>query len=74
MTLSLIILFRAMIYKIINNFSNNFTFNSKDYLLGQNLIEDFANNKFFETLLINLAEINPYDPKISNEFLKSTFL
>ena len=59
-----------MIYKIINNFSNNFTFNSKDYLLGQNLIEDFANNKFFETLLINLAEINPYDPKISNEFLK----
>ena len=70
MTISGIILFRAMISKIINNFSNNFILNSKDYLLGQNLIEDFANNKYFESLLINLAEINPYDPKISNEFLK----
>ena len=70
MTISIIILFRAMISKIINNFSNYFILNSKDYLVGQNLIEDFANNKYFESLLINLVEINPYDPKISNEFLK----
>ena len=29
-----------MISKIINNFSNYFILNSKDYLVGQNLIDD----------------------------------
>ena len=34
-----------MISKIIINFSNYFILNSKDYLVSQNFIEDFANNK-----------------------------
>ncbi len=59
-----------MIFKTIDNFSKHFILNNKDYLNSQNLIEDFANNNYFESLLINLTEINPYDSKISNEFLK----
>ena len=59
-----------MISEKINNFSKYFIFNNKDYVDYQNLIEDFANNSYFENLLINLAEIDPYDSKISNEFLK----
>jgi len=59
-----------MIFKKIDNFSKNFILNNKDYSNGQNLIEDFVNNNYFESLLLNLAEINPYDSKISNEFLK----
>ena len=58
-----------MIFKTIDNFSKHFILNNKDYLNSQNLIEDFANNNYFESLLINLTEINPYDSKISNEFL-----
>ena len=59
-----------MISKKINNFSKYFILNNKDYVNDQNFIEDFANNNYFESLLINLAEIDPYDSKISNEFLK----
>ena len=58
-----------MISKKISNFSKYFILNKKNYLDGKNLIEDFVNNNYFESLLINLAEIDPYDPKISNEFL-----
>ena len=59
-----------MILKIIKNFTNNFTLNLKDSLNDQNLLENFVNNNYFENLLVNLAEINPYDTNISNEFLK----
>ena len=59
-----------MISKIIYDFSKNFSLNKKNLLVDQNLIEDFVNNNHFENLLINVAEIDPYDSKISNEFLK----
>ena len=58
-----------MISKKISNFSKYFILNKKNYLDEKNLIEDFANNNYFGSLLTNLAEIDPYDPKISNEFL-----
>ena len=70
MTIKVIILIRNMILKIIKNFTNNFTLNLKDSLNDQNLLENFVNNNYFENLLVNLAEINPYDTNISNEFLK----
>ena len=59
-----------MISKIISDFSRQFVLNNKNFLVDQNLIEDFVSNDYFENLLINLAEIDPYNSKISDEFLK----
>ena len=60
----------VMIIHSITDFSQHFILNKKNLLIDKNLIENFVNNNHFENLLINLTEINPYDVKISNEFLK----
>ena len=59
-----------MISKIISDFSRQFVLNNRNFLVDQNLIEYFVGNNYFENLLINLAEIDPYNSKISDEFLK----
>ena len=59
-----------MITSIIKNFSKNFVLHDKYVLDDQALIEHFVNNNHFKNLLINLAEIDPYDSKISDEFSK----
>ena len=59
-----------MISKKIINFSQYFILNKKNILDDQNLLENFVNNSYFEDLLISLAEADPYDFKISDEFLK----
>ena len=59
-----------MISEIIKDFSKHFVINNKNFLVDRDFIEDLANNNYFENLLINLAEIDPYDAKISDEFLK----
>ncbi len=59
-----------MVIDLINKFSKYFILDKKNFLVDQNLIENFVNNNHFENLLINLTEIDPYDVKISNEFSK----
>ena len=59
-----------MVSKKIINFSKYFILNKKNILDDQNLLEDFVNNNYFEDLLISLAKVDPYDFKISDEFLK----
>ena len=59
-----------MIINSIIKFSKNFILNKNNLLTDQNLIKNFVNNNYFENLLINLIEINPYDEKIANEFSK----
>ena len=59
-----------MIVDSITKFSKHFILNKNNLLADQNLIENFVNNNYFENLLINLTEINPYDVKIANEFSK----
>ena len=70
MTICTVILFKDMISEIIKNFSKHFVLNNKNFFADQNFIEVFASNNYFENLLINLAEIDPYDAKISDEFFK----
>ncbi len=55
--------------KIIS-FSRYFILNKKNILDDQNLLENFVNNNYFEDLLISLTKVDPYDFKISDEFLK----
>ena len=55
-----------MISKSIINFSKYFVLSYKNSPLDPNLMEDFVNNDYFENLLINLTEIDPYDFKISD--------
>jgi len=59
-----------MISKAIINFSENFIINNKKSPNDQDFIENFVNNNYFENLLINLAEIDPYDFKVSDEFFR----
>ncbi len=59
-----------MVINPIEKFSKHFILNKKNFSVDQNLIENFVNNNYFENLLINLTEINPYDVKIANEFSK----
>ena len=59
-----------MISKKIIYFSENFTLNKINISEDQNLLEYFVNNNYFEDLLISLAEADPYDFKISDEFLE----
>ena len=59
-----------MVSKKIINFSKYFILNKKNILDDQNLLENFVNNNYFEDLLISLAKVDPYDFKISDEFLK----
>ena len=59
-----------MISKIISDFSKQFVLNNPNFLVDQNLIENFVSSNYFENLLINLAEIDPYNSEISEEFLK----
>ncbi len=59
-----------MISKKIIYFSKNFTLNKINISEDQNLLEYFVNNNYFEDLLISLAEADPYDFKISDEFLE----
>ena len=59
-----------MISEKIINFSKYFILNKKNILADQNLLENFVNNNYFEDLLISLAKVDPYDFKISDEFLK----
>ena len=50
-----------MIINSIIKFSKNFILNKNNLLTDQNLIKNFVNNNYFENLLINLIELNPYD-------------
>ena len=59
-----------MISEKIINFSKYFILNKNNILADQNLLENFVNNNYFEDLLISLAKVDPYDFKISDEFLK----
>ncbi len=59
-----------MISEKIINFSQYFILNKKNILDDQNLLENFVNNNYFEDLLISLTKVDPYDFKISDEFLK----
>ena len=59
-----------MISEKIINFSKYFIINKNNTNDDQNLLENFVNNNHFEDLLINLTKADPYDIKISNEFLK----
>ncbi len=59
-----------MIVNSIIKFSKHFIINKNNLLIDQNLIKNFVNNNYFENLLINLIELNPYDEKIANEFSK----
>ena len=59
-----------MISEKIINFSKYFIINKNNTKNDQNLLENFVNNNHFEDLLINLTKEDPYDIKISNEFLK----
>ena len=59
-----------MILGSINKFSKYFILDKKNFVINKDLIENFVNNNYFENLLINLTEINPYDVKIANEFSK----
>ena len=59
-----------MVINPIKKFSKHFNLNKKNFSVDQSLIENFVNNNYFENLLINLTEINPYDVKIANEFSK----
>ena len=59
-----------MVSKKIINFSKYFILNKKNILDDQNLLENFVNNNYFEDLLISLTKVDPYDFKISDEFLK----
>ncbi len=64
------VIVRSMVTNKIINFSKYFILNKKNILDHQNLLENFVNNNYFEDLLISLAEADPYDFKISDEFLK----
>ena len=59
-----------MVSEKIINFSKYFILNKKNILDDQNLLENFVNNNYFEDLLISLTKVDPYDFKISDEFLK----
>ncbi len=59
-----------MVSEKIINFAKYFILNKKNIFDEQNLLENFVNNNYFEDLLINLAKADPYDFKISDEFLK----
>ena len=59
-----------MVSEKIINFSKYFILNKKNIPDDQNLLENFVNNNYFEDLLISLAKVDPYDFKISDEFLK----
>ena len=59
-----------MVSEKIINFSKYFILNKKNILDDQNLLENFVNNNYFEDLLISLAKVDPYDFKVSDEFLK----
>ena len=59
-----------MILSSINKFSEYFILGKKNFIINNELIENFVNNNHFENLLISLTEINPYDVKIANEFSK----
>ncbi len=59
-----------MVSEKIINFSKYFILNKKNIPNDQNLLENFVNNNHFEDLLISLAKVDPYDFKISDEFLK----
>ncbi len=59
-----------MVSKKIIDFSKYFVLNKKTILNDQSLLENFVNNNYFEDLLISLAKADPYDFKISDEFLK----
>ncbi len=59
-----------MVSRKIINFSKYFNLNKKNIPDDQNLLENFVNNNYFEDLLISLAKVDPYDFKISDEFLK----
>ena len=59
-----------MVSKKIIKFSKYFILNKKKILDDQNLLENFVNNNYFEDLLISLTKVDPYDFKISDEFLK----
>ena len=59
-----------MISKAIINFSENFIINNKKSPNDQDFIENFVNNNYFENLLINLAEIDTYYFKVSDEFFR----
>ena len=54
----------------INKFSEHFILGKKNFVINKDLIENFVNNNYFENLLIDLTEINPYDERIANEFSK----
>ena len=59
-----------MILSSINKFSEHFILGKKNFVINKDLIENFVNNNYFENLLIDLTEINPYDERIANEFSK----
>ena len=59
-----------MILSSINKFSKHFILGKKNFVINKDLIENFVNNNYFENLLIDLTEINPYDERIANEFSK----
>ena len=59
-----------MVSEKIIKFSKHFILNKKNILDEQNLLENFVNNNYFEDLLISLAKVDPYDFKVSDEFLK----
>ena len=57
-----------MVINPIKKFSKHFILNKKNFSVDQSLIENFVNNNYFENLLINLTEINPYDVKLQMSF------
>ena len=59
-----------MILNSIDKFSEHFILGKKNFVINKDLIENFVINNYFENLLIDLTEINPYDERIANEFSK----